>query len=1094
MADFRLTPKKAKASVEEETPSILGRVGSSVHALGSLLSAPSRALHGTINAMTGGEGGYGNMSVADATGGIEASRHLVRAGLLPTNNPDSWELHDLSRGVADLIGDPTSWVGVGGLTKTGQGLAKLGGLTKGVLPQIAAGERAILNLRSPLGHALGDIGHGAGTAKVLGDTGRAVASNPVVKAVVKSAPVQAVTKGAVKVGRVARGLMDARFNGVIHPDAVGHMAEHFNAMQRAKKAVQELIVRIGRHVAPEDEAAIAAGRITPSQKIHSAMEGIDTALPHHQKHVDELNGRFASDLATERAYGTKHPGQLHDIIGMDANGNPIKLGYAPRNSAQDNAEAAMGKLSTKGGKKRKQLFKGFVNGTYAQNGVNDILTKMGLHSVSPAVTGLATRKQQRDELISFLRVNHGNDVIRHYDAVAKGGTKKMDRYKELSEHVLNHPEYASEKLFANAPLADVMSAHGASQARQAHAKTVADILAGHIDKAKTGDTVSLKKALYGLGYRRQAMAEQIGKRKGIAALVPNPHDPLLKPADYAAHKMAYNSAMTDLLNKQVDPELVKQIGFMGPKGQLSAAGDQAANWWQQGLNLFKAGVLAFPSSRVRDLVSGGVQNVLHKMGSPEAYADAARLMKGEHLKGDYSSPEVAAWFAKTGLPKTPEHQTEAVRQLVAVHLPREHGILGDLPAGQRGYQNKDLLVNVPGQLPSTLHEQFVGAPTRAITQAKLSDWNPLNVRGVGGRKETSFPPIKASEIFSESTDKLNRWAGFLHQLQRGHSAEEAARRVNSAQINYDPALYSDTEKLLKRNVAPFYSFASRSLPTTAGQLADFGSPTSQLLKAQTRAYGGDPAVPDYILDSSGVPLGRHDDGTLRYLTGLGLMHDPATKMLGQAITGAQSGNFRPLGLNALSSLNPFIAAPIEQAAGVSFSREGEPIANLESNSGRLLANLGEISRTREAGIGPMSYPGRGAVDFLSSMTPAGRLLSTARMATDTRRGLGHVLTQKEPIQPLKAAGDVGLGAAPIFSGLRYTDVSPQKQIATLRKRAEDLAASEGAKQRVETYFPKDSLERLRSVNAEAASRHESIQRYINSLKAKSKKQKKESAK
>lgn len=224
------------------------------------------------------------------------------------------------------------------------------------------------------------------------------------------------------------------------------------------------------------------------------------------------------------------------------------------------------------------------------------------------------------------------------------------------------------------------------------------------------------------------------------------------------------------------------------------------------------------------------------------------------------------------------------------------------------------------------------------------------------------------------------------------------------------------------------------------------------------------------------------------------MHDPATKMLGQAITGAQSGNFRPLGLNALSSLNPFIAAPIEQAAGVSFSREGEPIANLESNSGRLLANLGEISRTREAGLGPMSYPGRGAVDFLSSMTPAGRLLSTARMATDTRRGLGHVLTQKEPIQPLKAAGDVGLGAAPIFSGLRYTDVSPQKQIATLRKRAEDLAASEGAKQRVETYFPKDSLERLRSVNAEAASRHESIQRYINSLKAKSKKQKKESAK
>lgn len=1261
MADFRLTPRNKR---EEATPAaavpqstLLGHVGSAVHTLGSILSAPSRLVHGTINAVTGGEGGFGNLDPLDSTGGIEGSRHLIRAGILAENDPTRWELGDIGRGVADLALDPTSWIGIGGVTKAGSAAAKAGTLTRGLIPAIAKGERALINIRSPLGHALGDIGGNSATAAALTRAAASVSANPIVRRIVQAAPVQAIARGASKVGRVIRGNMDARYNGVIHPDATPFMPGRFDALQKSKRDLSAVLYRIGRQLQPHDEAALAAGHaMTPSQLVHSAMEGVTpiASLPTDlQKHATELKDLFQKSLDAELTLGTKHKGDLHDLIGRDpTTGADIHLGYGPRHTNGASKTATF---------KREQMLKGFTKGTYAAGGVNDLMKAAAKHAATdPSYLALPTKGDRVNALHRFIESNFGGgkrvaDAIadhvqtgfvppagtvkpmtlgdalqsvgygtnsralqvaddlrtkladlrsvrpdsmskrfgkipagtaltpdqiahqatidswkqqfkdaakslnQHLDKIVhpvakeilyktnpgmvgktrrsvrkaveimlgshvdpaeiqkialdklpdqhhltsttkvlqnyrmpKGG-KLVNRHRELAEYIASKgapelEELSKNGLFVNAPLADVGRAMTGSNIRLGNAHAVLDILSHHLDQSPTGEA-TLGKALQGLGYKRRQMGMQIGQKKGLPNFAPNPFDPVLDPQGYSTYKRTQEQALRSLLGRKVDPTLVDQLKFMKPQQQMTAAGRETANLWHQGLNLFKAGILAFPSSRMRDLVSGGVQNVLHRIGSPEAYRESQRLMNGGVLKGDYTHlAEVQDWLRKTGLPATPENQTEAMRQVVAVHLPREHGVLADLPTEQNAYTIGDVVRNVPGQRKSTTYDQFVGAPMRAMTGGSLSDWNPLNVRGVGGRESTSFPPIRASELVSEATDKLNRTAGFLHQVRPGHGAvpEVAAKRVNAAQVSYDPDTFSHTEKFIKRNLAPFYSFSRGVLPATAMQLADFGSPTSQLIKAQTRAYGGDPRVPDYLLDSSGFPLGESPDGTLQYIGGIGLMHEPAAKMIGQAASALSTGNARPLGLNVLSQLNPFLARPIEQSAGVSFSREGEPIANLESNSGRLLANLGVLTGLRDKDAGPVSFPGQNALDFTAGLTPLDRLLGTARSATDTRRGLGKLLTQEEPIQAGQAAIDLARGLAPLTTGLRYTDISPSKQMSTLRGRAEELAKEAGAKSREEVYFPKDALERLRAVNPELAAKQEEIQKYIMSLRLKPK--------
>lgn len=1146
--EFRLR-KRGAAPAENvevavpEAPGVIGHATGALHTLGSLLSFPSRVVHGTINSATGGEGGFGNLNPFDATGGIEASRHLIRAGILPENDPTQWEWSDLTRGLADVAGDPTTWLGVGGLTAAGEAAAKAGRLSRGLVPQIARGERALLTARVPFRGAVGHVGAGPEVAKAVETTGRVTRLTPALRKVAGSAPV-----------RGARGLLSAAMLGVTHPLLQPLMQKRFDELQRLAKERQAQVVRFGREVQPFDEEAIRAGEsFLPSERVHSAMEGVSEAPDALRHQADSLSEEFRQALDREMAYGTGWRGPLAD---------EAIAGYAPRRRSPVAGEKLMGAAGGAAAKKRQTFLKGFTQGTYAPGGVNDVLSKLARMGLSDEMADM-TRAEKIDALVAYLHENHGDTILPTYATrgkniriekvggewmrVTRGGrykkfnvppdfetalrggkTKTMDingvpvqvtvggvkkkyrvgtatekglvdgekmnvkvgerirlkvspktrsRYRELAKYAIDNPDLANRKLFGNHMLADIGRALMAHDTRLVNARTVADALAEGA-QAPGSAGMTLRQALKGKGglKYRDAMIDQIGQRlerRGVA-LPSFDDDPDLWRSMVLQHT--------------VDPELVKQLKFMKPRGQLTPAAEAAGNTWQQALNWFKSGVLAFPASRVRDLVSGYVQNVLHGWGLPGsgAYRDAARIMRGDLVGRDYSHvPAVQEWFRQRGLDisdpavNTAANQTEAIRQLIAVNLPREHGFLGDFPGGDQGFTLGDVLRNVPGQRPTTTTRQFVTGPLETLASREPGAWNPLNVRGVGGRTETGFAPIKSAEQFSEASDVLNRGAGFLGQLHGGTDVDVAARNVNRAQIMYDPATYSATEKFLKRNIAPFYSFTTRSLPETARQVADFGSPTSQLIKAQERGFGGNPAVPDYVLDKSGIPLQVRPDGTIEVLSGLGLMHENSAQMLGQAA----QGDWRGLGLNALAQLNPFISHPVEQAAQVSFARGGEPTVNLESTSGRLLSNMAVLAGLRDPDAGPVRYPGQAVLDFAAGMTPAERLMATARQLTDTRRGIGGLVVRGEVPTAAELGYELAAGIGPTVSGLRVTDVSPQKQLQTLRQRAEALARAEGARERRDVYFPTAQLERLRAANPELAERQEELKAALQQLKS-----------
>ena len=132
---LKVKRRKTAAPVVEPTDSnnasLLSSLGqgslSALHTVGSLLSLPSRALWGTVNALSGGEGGFGNLNPIDATGGIELSHVLGDVGLIHKNDPNKWEWMDPVRGVIDIAGDPLTYVNPLTYTKKGIDLVRNAG-------------------------------------------------------------------------------------------------------------------------------------------------------------------------------------------------------------------------------------------------------------------------------------------------------------------------------------------------------------------------------------------------------------------------------------------------------------------------------------------------------------------------------------------------------------------------------------------------------------------------------------------------------------------------------------------------------------------------------------------------------------------------------------------------------------------------------------------------------------------------------------------------------------------------------------------------------------------------------------------------------
>jgi hypothetical protein len=476
-----------------------------------------------------------------------------------------------------------------------------------------------------------------------------------------------------------------------------------------------------------------------------------------------------------------------------------------------------------------------------------------------------------------------------------------------------------------------------------------------------------------------------------------------------------------------------------------ALGVSGGNWNRQAEEAFASGFERY----LRDgkAPNNALQSVFQKFSN--WMSTIYRSIVGTPLQDDID-PQLRSVFdqmltSKKAVSLSDEQATEALRRMYAEQGPtfiERTDIAGtDVPA-QQGLEA--LLTRMPGRSSDSLGSRISDLASTFAGRKEGTTRNPFDIRGVMDlktgslRNETKFGPAAAGDILGEVTDTSNRLVGFMTQIRKGVSADDAMRNVNSAQINYNPSNYTPAERHLKR-IFPFYSFARGNFMHMANELMQRpGGRTAQVIRAMNRAHSPDEATPDYVAGTASIPLGQKPDGSRSYITGLGLMNEPFLQNFG--------GGARGMMLNQISAMNPLIKAPLEEAFGKSAFQDRD-IRDLDPVIGRTLSNILQLSQNPSAAltggetesVRPVRIPGAALLEPMIANSPLARAATTVRQLTD----------------PRKSAGNKALN---LLTGARMTDISPAAQEAIMRERLSQLMRSEGAKEFVRTYFQQDSPE------------------------------------
>lgn len=444
-------------------------------------------------------------------------------------------------------------------------------------------------------------------------------------------------------------------------------------------------------------------------------------------------------------------------------------------------------------------------------------------------------------------------------------------------------------------------------------------------------------------------------------------------------------------------------------------------------NLFKAGVLTWPARYVRDLVSGQVQNNIIGEFSVESLKAAKGIINGTWSGvSAIKYPLIRGELRRLGMRPTETNARKVLQRHIA-----EMELIGSRQAPQaqigtpEGVKTlADLTHQLPGHDPLTLRA--------AARHLKTGTKNPLDIRGVGGRTETEFGPAAMGNDIGVYTDTLNRLAPYLKQLERGVNPFAARAKVMAAQVDYSARALTPTERAVMKRLAPFYSFTRGIVPFTLRELTqDPSGRLAQAVRGTARLRGDEDFTPEHISQSLAIPVPGAPEGFSRYLTGMGLMHEDPLSLFrpGQTVGDTVSGTLGEF----LGRANPLAKAPIELATDRQLFT-GREMKDLDSPVGRILSNTGVYEH-------PPAVPL--LIDQVLANSPLARALSSARTATDTRKGV-----------PAKALN--------LLTGMRLSDVDTEKSRGiALREALEDiLRAQTNARQYTSLYARDEDVARM----------------------------------
>lgn len=524
------------------------------------------------------------------------------------------------------------------------------------------------------------------------------------------------------------------------------------------------------------------------------------------------------------------------------------------------------------------------------------------------------------------------------------------------------------------------------------------------------------------------------------------------------------TAVEKMMGRGVTAETATSLKNLHTRFDAPEAASRLWNGVKSFNALFKAGVLTNPSRYVRDAVSGTARNIREGAFSATAAKATRNVLGGRGDESLMKIPAVADWLDRTARPHTAENAADAVREMYATYgasPPIMRDNLGSLDASF-----KDLTEHLPGLEGKSIRKQLGEAFRKATLRDKSvplsQQTNPLNVRGFNGKTESTFGPVAAGDVVGGLSDRFNRMTPFMERLRQGFSPAEAMRRTNRAQVDYSPDSITNFERGLAQ-LFPFYRFSRGNIPYVASELASNpGGRLGQSIKTVGNAQTQDPLTPEHVASQTAIPLGTAADGTQRFLTGLGLMHEDALPFAGGGVRGAL--------MEGVGRMTPAVKAPLEWATGRSFFQRGidggRPLDEMDPTIGRTLANLGQATGLRTS-KDPVRFPGSGPLEFALANSPISRLLTTARQITDVR-----------------PTATIGKKTLNLLTGTRITDVTTTQREMNARELLKNLARRNGAKAFESVRFSKAQIAELERTNPALAETAKLINDAMKSLGSK----------
>jgi len=510
-------------------------------------------------------------------------------------------------------------------------------------------------------------------------------------------------------------------------------------------------------------------------------------------------------------------------------------------------------------------------------------------------------------------------------------------------------------------------------------------------------------------------------------------------------------------NLVVDQDLARELKGLHHASESPAVGMKMLKTVMATLGAqWKAGVLSFPSTQVRNYVSGAIANMYSGIWSGLSQSTAEDVLFNRANDLLQEMPEVVAYMQKRKLdPSDPLSFTRAAREMYAIekgHLASEsRDFVGQTNSADDMTDLNHMLGLLPGHQGIRSRKELGKEYLATLAGKREASWkNPFDIAGTTRflgpnkgkiRRESNFAPVSAINIWGKASDDANRLTGWIEGMRQGKSSREAFRRSDEVQLNYDPSKFTDFEQKLKA-IFPFYSFFSRQTAYFAKEIMT--NPAGKLGKLirVMNASQTDDYLPEHIRESVAIPLRSSEDGTENYITGFGLMFEDVPEVIAPKST-------RDLARSIMSRSNPLLKGVGEYALGRS-SFQGGPLGgrdlqDMDPVLGRIFTRLG-LQDERPGGQAAPAF-GSPGLEFLLSNSPVSRILSTTKTALDDRK---NVIER----------------AVNILTGMRITSVSPEQKQRGIREITNAISKDLGARPFTTFHISDELLENAKESDPE----------------------------